>query len=73
LGGNIAFTDSTHVRIGLPPRSFASFYAAAQEAAESRVYAGMHYWMAVSEGMEQGKCVAENILEKLQIKATANN
>jgi hypothetical protein len=68
LLGEVAFTDSTHVRIGLPPRSYTSFQEAMEEAAKSRVYGGMHYWAAVNDGVEQGKCVASKVLEKIHLK-----
>ena len=42
LFGNVAFTDTTHVKEGQPARSFTSFEAAANEAAISRLYGGIH-------------------------------
>jgi hypothetical protein len=53
--GSVAFTDHTHDERGLPPRSFSSFDAAAQEAAISRMYGGIHYRSAVERGIEQGR------------------
>jgi len=58
FGDNYAFEDASHVRDGLPPRKFASFRAAAQEAAMSRLYGGIHYRTAIERGLEQGRCVA---------------
>ena len=43
FGENFAFTDATDRSDGLPPRSFPSFWAAAQEAAISRLYGGIHF------------------------------
>jgi PAP2 superfamily len=57
FGDNFAFTDATHVRDGLAPRSYKSFWEAAQEAAISRLYGGIHYRAAIDFGLEQGKCV----------------
>jgi hypothetical protein len=57
FGENFAFTDATHVRDGLAPRSFKSFWEAAQEAAISRLYGGIHFREAIDRGLEQGKCV----------------
>ncbi len=57
FGENFAFEDSTHVRDGLPPRKFASFWAAAEEAGISRLYGGIHFRSAIDLGLEQGKCV----------------
>jgi hypothetical protein len=58
LGDNYAFTDDTDEEDGPKPRSFPSFWAAANEAAISRIYGGIHYRAAVDEGLVQGRCVA---------------
>ena len=57
FGENFAFDDATHADDGLPVRSFSSFAAAAQEAAISRLYGGIHYREAVEAGLVQGACV----------------
>ena len=57
FGENFAFDDATHVDDGLPVRSFASFAAAAEEAALSRLYGGIHFREAVEAGLTQGQCV----------------
>jgi hypothetical protein len=57
LGQNFAFDDETHVDDGLPIRSFPSFAAAADEAAMSRLYGGIHYRFGNEMGLEQGRCV----------------
>ena len=61
FGDNVAFADHTHDERGLAPRLFASFFAAAEEAAISRLYGGIHYRAAIEEGLEQGKCIGEKI------------
>jgi hypothetical protein len=58
FGDNYAFEDASHVRDGLPPRKFASFRAAADEAGISRLYGGIHFRAAVERGLSQGRCVA---------------
>jgi hypothetical protein len=58
LGENFAFEDATRHRDGLKPRSFASFRAAADEAAISRFYGGIHFRAAIERGQEQGRCIA---------------
>lgn len=63
FGDNYAFIDTTHEARGLSSRSFQSFYAAADEAAISRLYGGIHYRSAIELGLEQGKCVGERVLE----------
>ena len=59
FGDNFAFTDATHKRDGLAPRNYKSFWEAAQEAAISRLYGGIHYRAAIDFGLEQGKCVGK--------------
>jgi hypothetical protein len=56
-GPDYAFDDDTHADDGLPARSFASFQAAAEEAALSRLYGGIHFRAAIERGLEQGRCV----------------
>jgi PAP2 superfamily protein len=57
LFGAVSFTDHTHDARGLPARSFSSVQAAAQEAAISRVYGGIHFQAAIERGLAQGDCV----------------
>ena len=57
LGDNLAFEDTTGGPDGLPPRSFPSFWAAAEEAGISRLYGGIHYPVAITTGLEQGRCI----------------
>jgi hypothetical protein len=57
FGDHYAFDDATDVEDGLKPRSFASFWAAADEAAISRLYGGIHYRAAIEMGADQGRCV----------------
>ena len=61
LGDTIPFVDSTQVDIGQPPRKFASFSAALDEVAISRVYAGVHYFPAVTDGLVQGRCIGRKV------------
>jgi hypothetical protein len=56
-GDDFAFDDDTHVDDGLPARSFPGFAAAAEEAALSRLYGGIHFRAAIERGLEQGRCV----------------
>jgi hypothetical protein len=59
FGENFAFEDATHAKDGLPPRKFTSFKAAADEAAISRLYGGIHFRSAIDRGLEQGACIAD--------------
>ena len=68
LLGEVAFTDETHLASGLAARSFDSLEDAAQEAAMSRLYGGIHFRSAIERGLEQGQCVARRILERVQFR-----
>lgn len=59
FGDNFAFEDKTGESDGLAPRHFASFNGAAQEAAMSRLYGGIHYRGAIENGLIYGKCIGE--------------
>jgi hypothetical protein len=61
LWGNIGYTDHTHDNDGFVPRTFASLIDSMNETAVSRIYAGIHYRSAISEGIDQGRCVADEI------------
>ncbi len=65
LGDNFAFDDSSEVYFGLPVRSFTSFYQAAEEAAISRLYGGIHFRDAIEEGVKQGKALGHYVLNRL--------
>ncbi|HSJ66408.1 MAG TPA: vanadium-dependent haloperoxidase [Anditalea sp.] len=66
FGEHFAYTDTVEVKYGLEPRKFESFAQAAQEAAISRLYGGIHYMDAIVEGQVQGKKVGEWTLQKIQ-------
>jgi len=68
FGDQFAFVDSTEVEYGLPARSFGSFYEAADEAAISRLYGGIHYRPAIDNGVKQGKRFGAYLLVKVKIK-----
>ncbi len=61
LGDTIPYFDSTQVDIGQPPRRFATFSAARTEVAISRVYAGVHFFPAVLDGLVQGQCIGRQV------------
>ena len=62
FGASTSFVDNTHNDRGWGPRSFPSFQAAADEAALSRLYAGIHFRTGVEGGKVQGRCVAAKAL-----------
>lgn len=68
FGDNFAYTDSVEVAFGMPARSFKSFYDAANEAAKSRNYGGIHYIPACEVGVEQGKKVGQFLVEHVKMK-----
>jgi hypothetical protein len=63
FGADFAFDDATHVDEGLPVRSFPSFAAAAEEAAVSRLYGGIHFRFGNERGLEQGRAVGTYALQ----------
>ena len=62
LGDTLMYVDSSQVDVGQPARPFASFSAAREEVAWSRVYAGVHYLPAVLDGLTQGRCIGGQVL-----------
>jgi hypothetical protein len=66
LGDNFVYTDTVEKRYGLPPRSFPSFEAAAEEAAISRFYGGIHFADAIEHGQTQGTKVGQQVLKRLK-------
>lgn len=68
FGDNFSFLDDTELPYGLPVRSFPSFEAAAQEAAVSRLYGGIHYRAAIDNGLTQGIQVGGLVANELQMK-----
>jgi hypothetical protein len=67
VSSHYSFIDSTEVPYGLPRRSYDSFMQAAEEAAISRLYGGIHYRPAIVKGLRQGKAVGRYILENIKI------
>lgn len=61
FGSNYHFTDHSREDAGFAPRSFDSFMQAAEEAAISRLYGGIHYRFDSEAGLQQGKCVGERV------------
>ncbi len=68
FGDNVGFTDSTEVEFGLPPRTFTSFNAAADEVGMSRLYGGIHYRTGNVVGLKNGRLVGDFICKKLKLK-----
>lgn len=67
FGDDFAFDDNTEVPYGLPVRSFTSFKQAANEAAISRMYGGIHYRAAVEIGVNQGRSLGKFVIDNLKM------
>lgn len=72
FGENFQFVDSTEVRFGLTARSFNSFTAASEEAAISRLYGGIHYMPAITNGVKEGKALGNFIVKALNFKVNTS-
>jgi hypothetical protein len=68
FGDNFRFADSTEVEFGLPVRHFESFTQAAEEAAISRLYGGIHYMPAIVNGAQEGRELGKFIVQKLRTR-----
>jgi hypothetical protein len=69
FGGGFAFTDSTEVEFGIPPRGFMSFSQAAEEAAISRFYGGIHFRPAINYGLEEGDRIGRFVAGRMGVGA----
>jgi hypothetical protein len=65
-GDKFSFNDTSEVEFGLPSRKFNSFLEASEEAAISRLYGGIHYRMAIDEGVDQGEKIGDFVVKKIQ-------
>ena len=67
--GSLAFTDTTHTDLnpglGATDRSFDNFLDAANEAAVSRLYGGIHWLFDNQDGFNQGQCIGEIINSRI--------
>ena len=61
-GRETAFEDRTHNDRGWGPQRFKSFAAAADQAAMSRLYAGIHFRSAIAHGTAMGRCIGAQAL-----------
>ncbi len=67
---NTAFTDTTERRWGWPDRTYSSVNDAAQEAAISRLYGGIHYQESIDEGLNSGSQIGKLVLGKMELLRT---
>ena len=61
FGRDFAFTDRTQESLGLGTRAFTSFWQAAEEAATSRLYGGIHYRTANERGLAAGRQIGTRV------------
>ncbi|AIZ40594.1 vanadium-dependent haloperoxidase [Cellulophaga baltica] len=73
FGDNFSFDDDTETTYGLPIRTFSSFNSAADEAAISRMYGGIHYRAAVEVGVKQGRDLGAFVVSKLKMKNSVDS
>ena len=68
FGDKFSYTDSTEFEFELPARNFASFQKAAEEAAISRFYGGIHYMPSINNGLLEGKRIGLYVSGKLKTR-----
>ena len=66
FGDKFSYSDTVEERYGLKARTFRSFWAAAEEAGMSRLYGGIHFMDAITNGQQQGTKVGQWVLTKLE-------
>lgn len=64
-GSEFSYVDTVEEEFGLPSRSFDSFEEAANEAAISRFYGGIHFRDAIENGFEQGEQIGDHLISSL--------
>jgi len=65
FGSNFHYTDDVEHSYGIPARTFSSFQQAADEAAISRMWGGIHFKSAIENGKIQGEKVGELVVSKI--------
>jgi hypothetical protein len=68
IGNNTRFTLNTYEYLGLPSRSYNSFYEMGKEMADSRVFGGIHYQASCDKGRSLGEKISQNILKNIKFK-----
>ncbi|MCC6974385.1 MAG: vanadium-dependent haloperoxidase [Anaerolineae bacterium] len=66
--GTVTFTDASKTRFGMAPRKYLSFYQAADEAAWSRLYGGIHFRLGIESGLRHGMCIGHTITSRVNMK-----
>jgi hypothetical protein len=68
LFGELPVHDDSHRDRGMPARDFASFRAAADEAAQSRIYGGIHFPMGIENGKPHGDQIGQLVIQRLRTR-----
>ena len=68
FGDNLQFTDTSLLEFGIKNREIQSFRKAAEEAAMSRLYGGIHYRFDNEHGTAAGRRLGEFIVSRLKMK-----
>ena len=63
--GNYPFTDRTQIQFGFAIRNFDNFNEMAEECANSRLYAGIHYPMDNLNGLKMGRAIGDNVIKRI--------
>ncbi|MGE5106859.1 MAG: vanadium-dependent haloperoxidase [Sphingobacteriales bacterium] len=66
FGEDFHITLHTYDYLNYPPRSYTSFTQLGNEISDSRFYGGLHYRATLEKSTEQGKKVANNILNTVK-------
>jgi hypothetical protein len=67
FGEAFIYQDTIISHYGPTPRNYHSFIEAAEEVSESRILGGIHYRMAVEDGMGQGELLGERLVEFFRV------
>ena len=67
LGDHFSYTDNSEELFEIPARTFSSFRQAAQEAAISRLYGGIHFRDAIENGQKQGAALGQWVVKKMSV------
>src|SRR5690606_17423521 len=73
FGENFSFVDSTEIKYGLPTRTFDSFQDAAEEAAISRLYGGIHFMPAIKNGLAEGEQVGKKVISSIETRKNSSS
>lgn len=68
FGDKLSFTDTSSLEFGIKSREIVSFRKAAEEAAMSRLYGGIHYRFDNEHGTVAGRQLGEFIVGRLKMK-----